>query len=52
MKTAWFGNSAQWLESCTDSVTPQVTVKNFEVAQAITDQNLLGGKTVDGPGCF
>jgi len=51
-KTNWLGSNAQWLETCTPSIAPQVTVQNTEIAPAFTDQNLLGGKTMDGPGCF
>ena len=48
----WFGTSAQWLDKCVDATATQVTVKNIEIAPAVTDQDLFGGKTMDGPGCF
>jgi len=52
MKTPWFGDSAQWLDSCTTSVNQQLTVKDYEVAKAISSQNVLGGTEEDGPGCW
>lgn len=48
----WLGNSSQWLDTCVDSTAPQLSVMNHVIAPAISDQNLLGGKTMDGPGCF
>lgn len=52
LKSNWLGSSAEWLESCTTSVAPQVSVQNTEIAPAVANQNLMGGKTVNGPGCF
>jgi|DEB0MinimDraft_12_1074336.scaffolds.fasta_scaffold84813_1 hypothetical protein len=51
-KKTWLGSNAQWLDSCSASVAPQVTIQNTEIAPAIANQNLLGGKTVNGPGCW
>ena len=46
------GDSAFWIKKCEPSTSTVVTVQNQELSPAITDQNLLGGKTINGPGCW
>jgi hypothetical protein len=41
-----------WIDQCAGAVAPVVTFQNTEIAPAITDQYLIGGKTIDGPGCW
>jgi hypothetical protein len=52
LKSNWLGTNAQWLEKCESSTAPQVTIQNTEVAPAISNQNLLGAKAIDEPGCW
>ena len=44
--------SSQWVDECTVADAPEVKVLNYRLSPQIQDQNLLGGKTIDGPGCF
>ena len=52
LKLNWLGSNAQWLEDCTPSTAPEITIKNYEVAAAVSNQATIGGKTLDGPGCW
>lgn len=55
-KTTWFGDSAQWLDTCTDETNPKdLVVKKFIIAPALAQDNggyLLGGVGYNGPGCW
>jgi len=44
--------SSMWLDNCVDSVAPEAKLLNWNLSPAISEQKLIGGKAIDGPGCF
>lgn len=56
LKSTWLGDSAQWLDSCSDEISPlDLIVRKTEISPSISGENggyLLGGVTMDGPGCW
>ena len=51
MKSSWTGDNAQWLETCYDSTPVSVAIMDRSYT-GVTDQMVLGGKEINGPGCF
>lgn len=49
----WTGMNAQWIDSCAfGSLGSEITLQNFVLSAAVAQQSVIGGSTVDGPGCF
>ena len=45
--------NAQWIDSCAfGSLGSEITLQNFVLSAAVAQQAVIGGATVDGPGCF
>lgn len=55
-KSTWLGDSAQWLDTCSNEVSPaDLIVRKTEIAPTLSGDNggyLLGGVTSDGAGCW
>lgn len=56
LKSTWLGDSAQWLDSCSDESSPlDLIVRKTEIAPALSQDNggyLLGGVNYNGAGCW
>lgn len=49
----WSGKDAKWIDSCVDSDDgTAVTLKDWALTPAITENAVLGGTAIDSPGCF
>ena len=51
MKSSWTGDNAKWLEDCVDSDSATAVIMDRSYP-SVTDQLVVGGKAIDGPGCF
>ena len=51
--STFVGKEAKWIDSCTPSTgSGLVTLKNWTITDALTDQSLIGGTVIDGRGCW
>jgi hypothetical protein len=49
----FLGKDAKWVDSCAPSVgSGLVTLKNWTITSALTDQSLIGGTAIDDRGCW
>lgn len=47
------GKEAKWIDACTPSNgAGLVTIENWTLTDALTDQSLIGGTAIDGNGCW
>mmetsp|Transcript_24770 Transcript_24770/g.38557 ORF Transcript_24770/g.38557 Transcript_24770/m.38557 type:complete len:106 (-) Transcript_24770:18-335(-) len=51
--SCWAGPSAQWVETCEESTSSDsITVEEYEISPAYSDQSLIGGIAPSGYGCW
>ena len=51
--STFYGEDAKWIDECSASTSiGLVTIKNWAITEALTDQSLLGGTAIDGKGCW
>jgi len=52
-KDSWTGPDAKWVDSCAFSSGGQeITIQDWQLSQATSSKNVIGGTEINGPGCF